>query len=100
MDLGAVEPLCRRAGLDATVDASDADMAFELAELPQPQSDTAENCGRGAPEGNTRGPQPDGGSQRNRVHVGSKEFEHLRGLDMNKLCARVVVHGVKSPAAE
>ena len=27
--------------------------------------------------------------QRNKVHVGSKEFEHLRDLDMNKLCARV-----------
>ena len=25
------------------------------------------------------------------VHVGSREFEHLRDYDMNALCARVVV---------
>ena len=32
------------------------------------------------------------------VHVGSREFEHLRDYDMNALCARVVVTGTR-PAA-
>ena len=32
---------------------------------------------------------------KSRVHVGSDEFRHLRGYDMNSLAARVVVTGVK-----
>ena len=32
---------------------------------------------------------------KSRVHVGSEEFRHLRGYDMNSLAARVVVTGVK-----
>lgn len=35
---------------------------------------------------------------RRQVHVGSREFEHLRDYDMNALCARVVVTGTR-PAA-
>ena len=33
--------------------------------------------------------------ERNRVHVGSAEFVHLRNFDMNAIAARVVVSGVK-----
>ena len=29
------------------------------------------------------------------VHVGSAEFEHLSAIDMNDICARVVVYGRK-----
>ena len=32
---------------------------------------------------------------KSRVHVGSDEFRHLSGYDMNSLAARVVVTGVK-----
>ena len=32
---------------------------------------------------------------KNQVHVGSAEFEHLKGYDMNELCARVIVYGTK-----
>ena len=33
------------------------------------------------------------------VHVGSREFEHLRDYDMNALCARVVVTATRPGAA-
>ena len=32
---------------------------------------------------------------REKIHVGSTEFKHLEGYDMNDLCARVVVYGEK-----
>lgn len=30
-------------------------------------------------------------ANRNKVHVGSEEFKHLKDYDMNKICARVCV---------
>ena len=54
-------------------------MAFEL--------DEAASSEQAAP--------PAARPSRNRVHVGSKEFDHLKEWDMNALCARVVVTGVK-----
>jgi hypothetical protein len=32
---------------------------------------------------------------RNRVHVGSEEFKHLKEFDMNKICSRVTVIATK-----
>eukprot|EP00092_Neocalanus_flemingeri_P001211 GFUD01001290.1.p1 GENE.GFUD01001290.1~~GFUD01001290.1.p1 ORF type:complete len:595 (+),score=168.40 GFUD01001290.1:46-1830(+) len=32
---------------------------------------------------------------RKKIHVGSSEFDHLENYDMNQLCARVVLYGVK-----
>merc|ERR1711978_473103 len=34
-------------------------------------------------------------SGRKQIHVGSAEFNHLKDLDMDELCARVVLHGRK-----
>ena len=34
------------------------------------------------------------------MHVGSAEFEHLRHLDMNALCERVIVVGRKAADEE
>lgn len=82
-------PLCEAVGLiDVLIDRSDPAMQFELAEL------------EGAPEAESgaegRSEESDeGAGGRNRVHVGSPEFGHLKGYDMNALCERVVVTGRK-----
>ena len=80
-DVAELEPMCAAVGFaDVLVDRSDPAMQFEL-ELP-----TAE---RGSAEGALVA------EQRNRVHVGSAEFEHLRDFDLNAICERVVVTGRK-----
>ena len=55
-----------------------------------PQPPTRPPCPRGA-EGATEPSEDTARRARNQVHVGSREFEHLRDYDMNALCARVVV---------
>ena len=87
------------------VDTSDSLFAFDLddegghttAELAEgggasaaPQPPTRPPCPRGA-EGATEASEDTARRARNQVHVGSREFEHLRDYDMNALCARVVV---------
>ena len=78
-----LKPACEAAGfVDVAIDDSDSLMAFEVEEPqdaphepPQPQSEQrARNCVHGAR---------------------AKEFEHLQEVDVNELCARVVVMGVK-----
>ena len=78
-----LKPACEAAGfVDVAIDDSDSLMAFEVEEPqdvphepPQPQSEQR---------------------ARNRVHgARAKEFEHLQEVDVNELCARVVVMGVK-----
>ncbi len=84
-ELPSLAPACLAAGLvGVQVDDSDGLMAFEL-------PDDAETEVRGQTEEVNGG----GGSVRNRVHVGSSEYEHLARYDMNQLCARVVVSGQK-----
>lgn len=62
-------PLCTRLGfVDVVVDDSDSKMTYELPEALQEMS-----------------------TERNRVHIGGQEFEHLQEYDMDELCARVCV---------
>jgi arsenite methyltransferase len=62
-------PLCTRLGyVDVVVDDSDSKMTYELPETLQELS-----------------------TERNRVHIGGQEFEHLQEYDMDELCARVCV---------
>ena len=63
-------------------------MQFEVDGLP-PEPDTKPEGG-GSSWSSSRAP-----SKRNKVHVGSKEFEHLQGFDMNEISGRVVVTAVK-----
>ena len=78
MPLDELKPVVEASGLtDVRIDTSDSLMAFEIDGSSPEVADTANNA------------------QRNRVHVGSEEFEHLKNFDMNELCARVVVTGRK-----
>ena len=84
-----LRPTVEAAGFtDVEIDTSDSLMAFEV----------DEGSGGGGDEDAEEGQQSaDDAEQRakSRVHVGSDEFRHLRGYDMNSLAARVVVTGVK-----
>ena len=78
MPLDELQPMVEASGLtDVRIDTSDSLMAFEINDASPAAAESANNA------------------QRNRVHVGSKEFEHLKNFDMNQLCARVVVTGRK-----
>ena len=114
--LHELQPMVEQAGfVDVVVDTSDTLFAFDLdedggtaadldegghttAELAEggggataaPQPPTQPPCPRGA-EGATEASEDTARRARNQVHVGSREFEHLRDYDMNALCARVVV---------
>ena len=117
--LHELQPMVEQAGfVDVVVDTSDTLFAFDLdedggttadldegghttAELAEggggasaaPQPPTRPPCPRGAEgaEGATEASEDTARRARNQVHVGSREFEHLRDYDMNALCARVVV---------
>lgn len=81
-----LSPLLAQLGFeDVVVDKSDTAMQFELPDIANDNGETKAN-----PTGAT---QDERG--RNQVHVGSPEFAHLQEMDMNKLCARVVVAGRK-----
>ena len=41
------------------------------------------------------GDEPQEGAERRRIHGNSAEFQHLEQHDMDQLCARVVLTGVK-----
>ena len=87
--LDSLRPACEAAGLaDVLIDDSDSLMSFELPE-DEAGGATAEKPPREA--GADAAAEP----QRNKVHVGSAEFEHLASYDVNELCARVVVTGRK-----
>lgn len=97
MDLAELRATCEAAGFaHVHVDESDSLMAFELPEAECP----AEASGTARGEARAAAVAPDEDSERaqrrrSAVHVGSKEFEHLADFDMNAICARVVVVGVK-----
>ena len=77
--LEEIGPLCHRVGYtDVYVDTSDSSMTMEL---------PIEVMDEGLSNPN-----------RNKVHVGSPEFQHLEKYDMDKLCARVCVTA-KKPAS-
>ena len=70
--------MCERLGFtDVVVDESDISMTMEL------PADVLE-------AGNNQ--------NRNRVHVGSAEFSHLEGVNMDEMCARVCVIARKPSA--
>lgn len=73
----ALVPLCEKLGyVDVIVDESDSSMSMELPlEVMESENEN---------------PNPPS-QQRNKVHVGSAEFKHLEGYDMDALCARVCV---------
>jgi hypothetical protein len=84
-ELSSLKPACEAAGLQhVRVDDSDSLMAFEL----------PDDSGMGS-EGLEQEDSSSGRRRRNQVHVDSAKFDHLAGCDMNQLCARVVIAGVK-----
>ena len=85
-ELSSLKPACEAAGLlHVHVDDSDSLMAFEL------PLDDSEMGSQGVEHEDSSS----GGRRRNQVHKGSSKFDHLAGHDMNQLCARVVIAGVK-----
>lgn len=100
-----LEPMCRQIGFnEVKVDDSNSLMSFDLpeeqAEAQKAQSPQTEKEEQKTSESESNAsmsqkseipPSP----HRNQVHVGSKEFEHLKNYDMNKICARVVVYAKK-----
>ena len=66
---------------DVEVDLSDPLMTFEMEFDPEDGAQEVEF------DVENRG--------RKRIHVGSEDFKHLENYDMNKLCARVILHGRK-----
>lgn len=72
-----LEPICQSVGFqDIIVDDSNSLMSFELPDYDANQSESSK-------------------SDRNKVHVGSDEFSHLKEFNMNELCARVSLYAVK-----
>ena len=79
-----LDPLLNGLGFEhVALDTSDSCMQFELPGFTDDDDEAAEAAARAESSG------------RNQVHVGSPEFEHLAELDMNAICARVVVTGRK-----
>ena len=84
-ELSSLKPACEAAGLlHVHVDDGDSLMAFEL-------PDDSELGNQGQEDDDSSSIR----RRRNQVHAGSSKFDHLAGFDMNQLCARVVVSGVK-----
>ena len=76
----AIVPICEEIGFkDVVIDMSNSKMSFEDEE---DEGDGAESSGSSERAKST-------------VHIGSEEFKHLVGYDMNEICARVVVTGRK-----
>ena len=108
MPIEELKPIVEASGLtDVVIDASDSLMAFEVRHWVSTCEPLA-CCAQSPVDRERRPAQIDDDSpeasesanntRRNRVHVGSKEFEHLKNFDMNELCARVVVTGRKARA--
>ena len=79
VQLDKIKPICEAIGFkNVKIDLSDSDLEFELEGVTEEDFDDANDK-----------------SGREKIHVGSTEFKHLEGYDMNDLCARVVVYGEK-----
>ena len=73
-----LEPICSQVGFkDIIVDDSNSLMSFELPDYDVSKEEESNN------------------TNRNKVHVGSDEFSHLKDFNMNELCARVNIYAVK-----
>lgn len=92
IELDELAPVCAAAGFEqVAVDQSDSLMAFDLDYEPETAAEDV--AAAGAAE---RQQEQQMQTERNKVHVGSPEFRHLRNYDVNALCARVVVTAVKA----
>merc|ERR1711871_1052200 len=79
----AIKPMCEEIGfVDVVVDDSNSLMSFEDEEDDSSESNDAEDARKKD-------------RAKSAVHVGSAEFKHLSSLNMNDICARVVVYGRK-----
>lgn len=77
--LEKIKPMCEAIGFkNVIVDLEDSELEFELEGVSEEDFNDANDK-----------------SGREKIHVGSEEFKHLEGYDMNELCARVVVYGQK-----
>ena len=95
MPLQEANPLLSDLGFnEVVVDTSDSKMSMEIEEPEDnSQSDETNN-----PQVNSFTPKVEEStllSERKRIHVGSREFEHLKNINMDELCARVVLYGTK-----
>ncbi|KOO24749.1 methyltransferase type 11 [Chrysochromulina tobinii] len=89
-ELHSLRPLATAAGFTSIeLDTSDMAMAFELPVPDAARVDTGARASLSSADGASRS------NQRNQVHVGSPEFKHLRDLDVNAICGRVVISGIK-----
>ena len=89
-ELHSLRPLATAAGFAAVeLDTSDMAMAFELPVPDTARVDTGARASLSSADGASRH------NQRNQVHVGSPEFKHLRDLDINAMCGRIVISGIK-----
>ena len=94
MPLDEAAPMLEGIGfVDVEVDDSDSKMTMEIAYEEDEEGNVeireAEE-GEAVREGDDKDERG-----RHRVHVGSQEFKHLERYDMNKLCARVVLTGMR-----
>lgn len=72
-----LKPMCEAIGFkNVVVDMEDSALEFELEGISEQEFNESSE-------------------ERSKIHVGSTEFKHLEGYDMNDLCARVVVYGEK-----
>lgn len=91
----SLKPMCTEVGFkDITVDTSNSLMSYELPEDPKEQKEgilTSQGSQGGKTEVNQDEKANEQTKDKNRVHVGSDEFKHLKNYDMNKITARVTV---------
>ena len=83
----AIKPMCEEIGfVDVVVDDSNSLMSFEDEDEEKEQSNEGSTSSEEARKKDRA---------KSAVHVGSAEFKHLSALNMNDICARVVVYGRK-----
>mmetsp|Transcript_8410 Transcript_8410/g.14073 ORF Transcript_8410/g.14073 Transcript_8410/m.14073 type:complete len:172 (+) Transcript_8410:1297-1812(+) len=89
-----IEPICKEIGfVNMRVDDTNSLMQYDITD--------EEEGGKTIPSGQNGQADPSAeqtevdNPDRNKVHVGSEEFKHLKEYDMNKICARVTVIGEK-----
>ena len=78
--MNRLKPMCKAIGFNKVhIDMTNSEMEYEI------------------PEDEQFAEQEDDGTQkgRNKVYIGSAEFEHLQSIDMNNICALVTVYGEK-----
>ena len=95
-----IKPMIEEIGfVNVFIDDSNSLMAFEEEEDEKIIEDSSEGNENSSESNKNNSSEDKKRSEELRkktaVHVGSAEFEHLSALDMNDICARVVVYGQK-----